>query len=81
MLFNQNVFTRDEVETILQAAKDSLMAGKSVVQWTSLGSSAQLQWDISPMTVIKEATLYLQTVDPDTYGVPVKTGRITHTSY
>lgn len=78
MVFNVNIWTVDEIQQILQAAKDSLLAGKSVVSWTSLGTSATLQWDIHPLTIIRECTIYLQKVDPATYGRAVKTGRILH---
>jgi len=80
MLFNVNVWTMEEVLELLDAAKLALKQGKSVVSWTSLGSSATMQWDIHPMVVIKEATLFLQKTDPDTYGNPMKTGRILHGS-
>lgn len=79
MLFNNNLFTEDDLLSILKAAKDSLIAGKSIVSWTSLGSSATLQWDIHPLTLIKECTLSLQKLDPTKYGRPVKTGIILHT--
>ena len=81
MLFNINLFTEDELLTILQSAKNSLLEGKSIVQWTSLGSSAQLQWDIQPMILIQECTKTLQRINPGKYGRYIKTGRVQHLEY
>lgn len=76
MIFNPQIFTAEEVQEILDGAKASLKAGQSITSWTSLGSSATMTWAIHPLVVIKEATLYFQMTDPDTYGRPVKTARI-----
>lgn len=78
MLFDPKIWTTDEVLEILDVAKASLKEGKSVVSWTSLGSSATMQWDLSPVRMIQECTAYLKTVDPATYGRIVKVGRIIH---
>lgn len=78
MLFNPNIFTTEEVLEYLEAAKLSLKEGKSVVSFSSVGTSATMQWDISPLRMIEECTRYLQKVDPDTYGPRLKTGRILH---
>ena len=78
MLFHPAIYTLDEVDSIVDQAKASLAEGKSVVQWTSLGSSAQMAWDIHPQKVLAEALLYYQMVDPGKYGRPMKSGRISH---
>lgn len=78
MLFDPAIWTVDEVQEILDNAKAALKQGQSVVSWTSLGSSAQMTWNIHPLVVIREATQYFKKVDPDTYGGTIKTGQILH---
>lgn len=78
MLFHPAIYTIDEVQELCDAAKASLLAGQVVTSWTSLGTSATMTLSIHPLVVLRECTLYLQTVDPDTYGRPVKVGNLTH---
>jgi hypothetical protein len=51
-----DAFTNDELQELLDAAKASLLGGKSVVTWTSLGSSATMQWDMRPVDTINIVT-------------------------
>jgi hypothetical protein len=76
MMFHPSIYTRDEVDSIVDQAKASLASGQTVVQWTSLGSSAQMSWAVHPQKVLAEALLYYQMVDPTKYGLPMKAGRI-----
>lgn len=74
-----DAFTVDELNTLLDAAKTSLLAGKSVVSWSSLGTSATMQWDIRPVDCINQVTEELIIRgELDRTKSKVYTGRMVH---
>lgn len=79
MLFDIHTDTIDEVLRIRNLAKAALLQGQTVVSWSSEGSSATMVRELDIATVLRETRLFLQTVDPDTYGAKVKVARANFT--
>lgn len=72
MLFHPSIDTVSEVLAIRKSAKEALSQGLTVMSWSSEGSSATMIREVSVQTLLNETKLFLQTVDPDTYGRPCK---------
>ena len=83
MLFNPLLWSREQVEAAVDAAKEAVMANQKVVSFSSLGTSAQFQQTYSPEKVLDEALLYFQMQFPDEFPTNnpyrgKKSGRIIH---
>jgi hypothetical protein len=63
-------FTISEVLAIQQRAKEFLIEGKTLMNWTDSGSSASKQFTMPVDQVLEECAHALRVLDPATYGRP-----------
>jgi len=63
-------FTISEVLAIQQRAKEFLIEGKTLMNWTDSGSSASKQFTLPVDQVLDECAHALRVLDPATYGRP-----------
>ena len=63
-------FTISEVLAIQQRAKEFLIEGKTLMNWTDSGSSASKQFTLPIDQVLEECAHALRVLDPATYGRP-----------
>ena len=63
-------FTVTEVLAIQQKAKEFLMEGKTLMNWSDSGTSAGKQFTMPVDEVLVECAHALRKLDPDTYGTP-----------
>ena len=61
-------FTISEVLAIQQRAKEFLIEGKTLMNWTDSGSSASKQFTMPVDQVLEECAHALRVLDPATYG-------------
>lgn len=69
-------FSVSEVLQIREAAKKSLLQGKTIMQYSDgTGVSVSKDWPIDPQTILQECNYALKVLDPTTYGSPKSTRR------
>ncbi len=61
-------FTVSEVLAIQQKAKEFLLEGKTLMNWSDSGTSAGKQFTMAVDEVLAECAHALRILDPDTYG-------------
>lgn len=61
-------FTISEVLAIQQKAKEFLLEGKTLMNWSDSGTSAGKQFTMAVDEVLMECAHALRLLDPDTYG-------------
>jgi len=63
-------FTVAEVLAIQARAKELLLEGKTLMNWSDSGTSAGKQFTMPVDEVLAECAYALRILDPDTYGSP-----------
>ena len=63
-------FTVSEVLAIQARAKELLLEGKTLMNWSDSGTSAGKQFTMPVDEVLEECAHALRLLDPDTYGTP-----------
>ena len=63
-------FTVSEVLAIQQKAKEFLLEGKTLMNWSDSGTSAGKQFTMPVDEVLVECAHALRLLDPITYGTP-----------
>ena len=63
-------FTVTEVLAIQQKAKEFLLEGKTLMNWSDSGTSAGKQFTMAVDEVLAECAHALRILDPITYGTP-----------
>lgn len=63
-------FTLAEVLAVQARAKELLLEGKTLMNWSDSGTSAGKQFTIPVDEVLAECAHALRVLDPDTYGRP-----------
>jgi len=63
-------FTVAEVLAIQARAKDMLLEGKTLMNWSDSGTSAGKQFAMPVAQVLEECAHALRVLDPATYGAP-----------
>ncbi|MCH7228641.1 hypothetical protein [Haloferula sp. A504] len=63
-------FTVAEVLAIQARAKEFLLEGKTLMNWSDSGTSAGKQFTMPVDEVLAECAHALRVLDPDTYGSP-----------
>ncbi len=73
-------FTIAEVLAIQARAKEFLLEGKTLMNWSDAGTSAGKQFTMPVDEVLAECAHALRTLDPDTYGSPPGQASVTFVS-
>jgi hypothetical protein len=73
-------FTVQEVLAIQQKAKEFLLEGKTLMNWSESGTSAGKQFTLPIDEVLMECAHALRILDPDTYGTPPGQASVTFVS-
>jgi hypothetical protein len=67
-------FSVSEVLAIQQKAKEFLLEGKTLMNWSDSGTSAGKQFTMPVDEVLEECAHALRILDPETYGA--RSGRV-----
>jgi len=73
-------FTVSEVLAIQRKAKDLLLEGKTLMNWSDSGTSAGKQFTMPVSEVLEECAYALRRLDPDTYGTPPRQASVSFIS-
>lgn len=73
-------FTVSEVLAIQQKAKEFLLEGKTLMNWSDSGTSAGKQFTLPVDEVLVECAHALRLLDPDAYGTPPGQASVTFVS-
>ncbi len=73
-------FTLAEVLAVQARAKELLLEGKTLMNWSDSGTSAGKQFTMPVDEVLAECAHALRVLDPDTYGSPPGQASVTFVS-
>ena len=76
ILFQVGIDTEDEILKIRSKAKELLMKGIQVMQWSGEGVESSKEFVMSPADVLVETRLFLMRLNPSKYGVITNSSRI-----
>jgi hypothetical protein len=71
--FDADIWEADEVQEAVDLAKATILEGKTVIEFTSLSTTARFQTPVSPQEILDAARRYWKVIDRDT-GLRIRKG-------